>query len=410
MKDFGNIFSFYLRKQLKSKGFWIITLLLAVASSLALVLAGKLSESSDRPIFYLIDRTESLAEAWQDESLLTGLEAYMELDLSMLENSQDREELEKRAEKEGEILLLLEEEDGLSLTVMGDASEDRQGIQLLGSSLSAWMKNQSMEKLGLTPEQKASLEEAEQGIEISYTQEEGDTQAQILTMVLFLIMVLFIILYSNSASGEIAFLKTNRIMEIFTTSVRPVPLYLGINAAYCLGPVLQLGMVMGVVFCVKEAFGIEMQGLMPSQGADFSLLSPGSLALYLLLLVLGYFIYALLNTSLVSVVNRSEDCMGINVPLAYLALIQYFIGIMAASGDSLVLRITSFIPFTSPSLMFLRYVYGYADGCQLLISLGILLLTVYALARLGAGFFTRGIHFYGSLKDYRKSRKQCHEG
>lgn len=410
MKDFAHIFTFYLRKQLRSKGFWIITLLLAAASSLVLVFAGRWLDNSHRPVFYLIDRTESLAKAWKDESLLTGLEAYMELDLSMLDNSQDREELEKRAEKEGEILLLLEEKEGLCLTVLGDASEDREGIQLLGSSLSAWMKNQSMAKMDLTQEQRAMLEAADQGIQINYTQEEGDTQTQILTMILFLIMVLFIILYSNSASGEIAFLKTNRIMELFITSVRPVPLYLGINAAYCLGPVLQLGMVMGVVFCVKVAFGIELQGLMPSQGADFSLLSPASLTLYLLLLVLGYFIYALLNTSLVSVVNRSEDCMGINVPLAYLALLQYFIGIMAASGDSLVIRIASFVPFTSPSLMFLRYVYGYADGCQLLISLGILILTVYVLARLGAGFFTRGIHFYGSLKDYRKNRKHCHEG
>ncbi len=405
MKDFAHIFSFYLRKQVRSKGFWIITLLLAAAASLALVFAGRFLDSSHRPVFYLIDRTEGLAEAWKDEDLLTGLEAYMELDLSMLDNSQDVKELEKRAEKEGEILLLLEEKDRLCLTVLGDASEDREGIQLLSSSLSAWMKNQSMAKMDLTQEQRRMLEEADQGIEISYTQEEEDTQAQILTMVLFLIMVLFIILYSNSASGEIAFLKTNRIMEIFTTSVRPVPLYLGINAAYCLGPVLQLGMVMGVVFCVKEVLGIELQGLMPSQGADFSLLGPANLALYLLLLVLGYFIYALLNTSLVSVVNRSEDCMGINVPLAYLALLQYFIGIMAASGDSLVIQIASFVPFTSPSLIFLRYVYGYADGCQLLISLGILLLTVYVLARLGASFFTRGIHFYGSLKDYRKSRK-----
>lgn len=241
-----------------------------------------------------------------------------------------------------------------------------------------------------------------------YLQEEQGMPGRMLVILLFIVMVLFIIMYSNSASGEIAFLKTNRIMELFITSVKPVPLYLGINAAYCLGPVLQLGIVAGAVFCVKEAAGIQIQALALSGGADFSALSAGCILLYVVFLILGYFVYALLNTSLISVVNRTEDCMGINVPIAYLALFQYFVGMLAVSGDSVLVQIASFVPFTSPSAMFVRYACGYADSRQLFISLIVLALTVYGMARLGAGFFTNGINFYGSLKEYRRNRKSCH--
>lgn len=235
----------------------------------------------------------------------------------------------------------------------------------------------------------------------------ADDGLYILSMIFCMVTMVLIMLYSNSASGEIAFLKTNRIMEIFMTSVKPLPLYLGINFAYCIAQLIQVGIVMLVMAIVNAASGsqiAETAGLILANG-NLS----GIFAVFIVFLISGYFVYSFLNTALVSVVGRAEDISGITVPISFIAMIMYIVSMMVSvSGDSQLAAAASYIPFTSPSVMVTRYIYGYADITQVVISAAVIIATAAVIAAAGARFFAGGVNFYGTLKTYRKS-KSIHE-
>lgn len=226
-----------------------------------------------------------------------------------------------------------------------------------------------------------------------------------LSLIFCIITMTFIMLYSNSASGEIAYLKTNRVMEIFMTSVRPLPLYIGINMAYCVAQLIQIGVVGAVLAVVNSAYGSGLWKIVEAAGTNGN--AGGFIAVFVVFLILGYFVYSFINTSLVSVVGRAEDISGITVPVSFLVMVTYFMSMsVSLSGDSAAAAVASYIPFTSPSVMVTRYIYGYADIVQVLISIIILFAGVVVIAYMGSRFFTGGVNFYGSLRDYKKRTKK----
>ncbi len=223
-------------------------------------------------------------------------------------------------------------------------------------------------------------------------------------------MIVFIILYSNSAVNDIAYLKTNRVMEIFSTSTKTLPLYLGVNMAAVLVPVIQIILTGVCAGIASIAMNIDFASIENSVGINFDSLCIDKLVVYIVLLILGYFIYSFISTSVVSIVSKVEDVTSIAVPIAMIGLVQYFIGMIALEGDSLILKVFSYIPLTSPSIMFLRYAVGYAELWEALISISILVLTVCVLAFLGSSLFSKGVSYYGNIKEFFSSNLNTNQG
>src|SRR5699024_168730 len=83
-----------------------------------------------------------------------------------------------------------------------------------------------------------------------------------------------------------------------------------------------------------------------------------SISLYIYAIVfffLGYFLYATIAAMLGSLVSRVEDVQHLLLPMILLIMLAFFIAIFGTtSPTSTFITVTSFIPFFSPMIMFLR--------------------------------------------------------
>lgn len=126
--------------------------------------------------------------------------------------------------------------------------------------------------------------------------------------------------------------------------------------------------------------------------ADFDL-DLGQLNINLLLYgfvlyVLGYFLYALMYAAVGSIVSRTEDLGQAVMPIMMLGFVAFYVPLFSISNaDTLVVKIASYVPFTSPLTMLLRIGVGEVAIWQVIVSLLILLVTTFIFGWLAAKIY-----------------------
>lgn len=399
MKDFLNVFFFYLFKQLRSKVFIFITLFICVVSSVVMIAIPQIFSNDEKATLYIINQNEYIDYIFNDNKFLTDSAEKLILDLSMLNSKNSVDQLEQKSKDEDiNFIYFYGDIDRVNMKIIGDVQLTY--INYLHAEIRQIMQNKKIAELGISP---TIIEQINPNINIEHANTNEEPESFGIIIILSLVMVVFIIMYSSSATNEVAYLKTNRVMEMFLTSVKGIPLYIGINLAYAIVPVLQVSVTFLCVTLVKNLLHKDTQNISNMSGINFDILSVEHIIVFVVLLLLGYFIYSLINTALVSIVNKSEDVVAISVPIAFIGLIQYFVGIMATTDNTMLVKICSFIPLTSPTVMFIRYVSGFATVIEVVVSIMLLFLTMCILVLLGAKIFTNGITYYGSIKDYKNS-------
>lgn len=86
------------------------------------------------------------------------------------------------------------------------------------------------------------------------------------------------------------------------------------------------------------------------------------------------------------------------LPVTYLFVIAFIVVMMSmASGniDSVLMKVCSFIPFTSPMAMFTRIAMGDVPIIEIATSLGILAVSVVIIGILAAKIYRVGVLLYG---------------
>src|SRR5699024_10084942 len=122
----------------------------------------------------------------------------------------------------------------------------------------------------------------------------------------------------------------------------------------------------------------------------------------LLFIVLGYFVYGGVAAMLGALVSRAEEVNQALQPLIFLAMIAFFIAIFGLNTpDSMMIQVLSYIPFFTPQLLFLRIGMGTVPMWEMVVIIGILVLSAIAINILAARVYKGGVLMYGkfSLKD-----------
>jgi ABC-2 type transport system permease protein len=104
---------------------------------------------------------------------------------------------------------------------------------------------------------------------------------------------------------------------------------------------------------------------------DFSALASVNGAQIILFFLIGTLSYAVLAALTGSLVANQEQVQQAVMPLTVLGLLGYFGALTAQAGDSAIIRIGSYIPFLSASIMPVRSTMGFATSMQGWIALGI---------------------------------------
>ena len=183
----------------------------------------------------------------------------------------------------------------------------------------------------------------------------------------FLYMIL--ITYASVTAQEVASEKGTKIMEVVFSSIRASHYFYARMIALLLVILTHIGIYvvggLGAILFFKDMPFLANSGILNHLGEAFSINT-------LLFILVSLFMYVVLAAFLGSMVSRPEDAGKALSPLMLLIMVG-FIGVTAlgTSGDNLVLKIGSYIPFISTFFMPFRAINGYASSIEAWISLAI---------------------------------------
>ncbi|WP_099157344.1 ABC transporter permease [Virgibacillus ndiopensis] len=237
------------------------------------------------------------------------------------------------------------------------------------------------------------------------TGEELSRARGIVYAMLFLLYIT-VLVYGQMIAQDVATEKSSRVMEILISSVSPVTQMFAKIFGIALLGLTQIVLIIGVAYAMISVNQDELTGGVFSyfgiEGA-----SPSLFIYAIVFFMLGYLLYATLAAMLGSLVSRIEDVQQLMMPMMFLIVAAFLIAMYGLNvPDASFVTISSYIPFFSPMLMFLRVGMLDVPVWEVALSLGILIGTIIIFAIIGARVYKGGVLMYGksnSLKDFKKA-------
>lgn len=226
------------------------------------------------------------------------------------------------------------------------------------------------------------------------------------TYVLIFVIYFLILFYGQMIAVSITTEKSNRAIEILVTSVNSNSLIFGKVLAGAIAGVLQMVVIVGAGFGAYSACREAWGGML-----DFLFQIPGNvLAAYVVFGILSYLLYAFIFGILGALVSKTEDISKSATPVTLIYVASFLIAMMGLySSDSLLMKVASFIPFTSGNAMFIRVSMGSVATWEILVSVLLLVGSCVAAGILAAKLFRFGTLHYGNPIKITKALKSIRQ-
>ncbi|AEV94363.1 ABC transporter permease [Pediococcus claussenii] len=235
------------------------------------------------------------------------------------------------------------------------------------------------------------------GKQRSQKNDQQSTNLALASAVTVLIYV-FMLSYAGMIAQEIATEKGSKIMEILVSSVKPrVQFFAKVTAMFF------LIIVQVIVTGITALVGINYFGQSIQLLSNFNLkgLQPSIILILALFFILGVLLYTTVAAGLGALVARSDQVGQAIAPLSMLALASYGASFVAMNSNSFLIKVGSFVPFVSQSIMPVRYAIGNATMMEAYISILLLAIAV-GLALWGAvNLYERHVLDYSDRKLWR---------
>lgn len=249
-----------------------------------------------------------------------------------------------------------------------------------------------------------------------------------LGIILAMLVYMFIIFFGGQVMQGVAEEKTNRIIEVIISSVKPFQLMMGkvigvslvaltqfvlwilLTGVFYVGfsayvgishpDMLSQGTVMAQEITTTDIMSNEnVQSIVQiAQSIDFGTI----ITCFLVFFILGYLLYATLYAAIGSLVDNNTDSqqftLPITVPLIIAIISSFYI---INNPDSSLSVWLSMIPFTSPISMMVRIPFG-VPVWQVVVSALILAGTFVLMTWIAAKIYRTGILMYGKKLSYKE--------
>lgn len=224
---------------------------------------------------------------------------------------------------------------------------------------------------------------------------EGGAGGFIFAYLLFFMLFLGLLIWGQQVMNGVLEEKGSRVIEVVVSSVKPFELMLGKLTGICLVGLTQFAIWIGTLVLISAP---GMAGAFGSMPDDFKLPTLGPLTAlhFLLFFVLGFFVYASFYAALGSAFNSVQEAQQVASVLGFVFAIPAIVMPMIINAPSSTLAVvTSLIPPFTPVLMPLRIVTEMPPAWQLLagylLTGGFLLFMVWFCSRI----YRIGILMYG---------------
>lgn len=240
------------------------------------------------------------------------------------------------------------------------------------------------------------------------------------------LIMMFIIIYGNMVMRSVIEEKTNRIIEIIISSVKPIYLMMGKILGTTLAGILQFSIwaiVGGILMLIANTvFGLNTASPSMNMASDLNpdmlltiqlylkeiaMLPIGSLIFFFLIYFIGgYFLYSSLYAAIGAAVDNETDTQQFLFPVIAPLMLAVYIGFFTVMNEphGTVATIFSMIPFTSPIVMLMRIPFGVPVE-QLIISVALLFVTFIGIVWFAAKIYRVGILMHGKKPTWKELLK-----
>lgn len=346
---------------------------------------------------------------------------------------EDFDAYKSNAEKSKEITALLYINGNLidnpaAATLYSDKQINLELKSYISGQLNRYIEEQKLAAYNI-PNLKEMVEKSKTSIDlktIKWGEDGKEKQASaelavVFGMITAFIIYMFIVIYGAQVMSGVVQEKTNRIVEVIVSSVKPFELMMGKIIGIALVGLTQVFLwvvlTVGIMFVVNSSMGnvltpdtvdklqqLNQTGMqaqvMPSEiqnilvainGLDFFQL----ITLFIIYFLGGYLLYASLFAAVGSAVDSETDTNQFTMPIMLPIIFAIYAGIFSAENpDGPLAFWCSLIPFTSPIVMMVRLPFD-VPVWQIALSVGVLILSFIGTTWVAAKIYRTGILMYG---------------
>ena len=266
---------------------------------------------------------------------------------------------------------------------------------IYGAILTTKYQTEALGKLGVSAKDATEIMNSSASSETIITGID-QTSRFFYTYIMVFLLYFAIIFYGQMVASSVAAEKSSRAMEVLITSASPNSLIFGKVFGSGLAGILQLTVMLGSAFLFyninQDYWGSNM--IISALGE----VSLPLIGLMIVLFVLGFFIYSFLFGAIGSLVSRVEELNTAIMPITLIFIGAFFIvmfSMQSGSVDSTLMKICSYIPFTSPMAMLARVTMSQVPTIEVFVSIAVLALSIFVIGWLSAKIYKIGVLSYG---------------
>lgn len=403
--------------RVKTKAFWISTLLLPVflaaftiLPSLLMRRAGGRAQiavvTADRPLFDEVQRVLEVQEDSGGPASATRLEVKLTYHAPAADEAAQRHELKRdlvAKRLQGAVILPADVlRDGEVAYLSTNVSAFRL-MSALDRAVEAAVIHRRLIEAGLDPSRVGALSKrtsfkpvriADDLSEAKDSVERSFFASYLLTFTIYMTMIFYGYYVLRGVLEE----KSSRIVEVIVANVRPIELMLG--KIFGIGAV---GLTQYLIWAIV-AMNLAVPGLLGAATGGFdAFFSPTVVIFFVVFFLCGYFQFSSLYAAIGSAFNAEEEAQQMQSLVGmFMAVPIVLMFPVMANPDATWAVALSLLPFFAPMLFFVRMTIQMPPVWQIALCVAIQIVAIFVVAKIAAAIYRVGILMYGKKPTFRE--------
>jgi ABC-2 type transport system permease protein len=273
----------------------------------------------------------------------------------------------------------------------------------LEDDLSAVVNRVRLQQAGIDPERVDALTQKVRlaPMAVGEGRTSGGVGGMIFALILFFILYIAILMWGQQVMQGVLDEKGSRVIEVLISALSPFELMMGKLMGICLVGLTQLAIWLGTI-AVISAPGTVALAMMP-EGNALPSLTPMMLVHFGLLFILGFFAYATLYAAIgASFNNLQEAQQAASVAVIFVVIPAMVMYPIINDPNSTMATVLSLIPLFTPLLMPLRIAIEMPPAWQLGLAYLLTLTFVWGMVWLCSRIYRVGILMYGKKPTFKE--------
>jgi ABC-2 type transport system permease protein len=322
--------------------------------------------------------------------------------VNLTEENKSIHELKENADKQiteqtlfGCLILTHEIHDSITVEFRSKSIPGLKDLRRIEEAVNTAIINKKLQKVGIEPSEAILFTKKIEVNSIRLDKEGKESGSDFLVVffsALILIMLLLMIIISSGGMliRSLVEEKSNRLIEILVSSCKPDELLAGKIIGLSI-----LGLFQMFIWALV-AIALAGSHIIPDEA--FSNILP-----MLIYFLLGFLFYTSIFVGLGSIVTTEQEAQQITAYLSLIILLPviFIIGAIEAP-DSNYVKILSYIPLTLPSIMIIRFKVAPVPIEEIVVTILIMIFSIYLTIIVSAKIFRIGILSYGKLPSLKE--------